>query len=111
MIYKCPDDSKHYLLNMVDSPGHNDFSHEVERSLTASDGALLLVDASQGIQAQTLANYNLAKLKFGLDVIPVLNKIDLPHSNVQRVTDELQEILGIEPRDLIQISAKSGHGI
>ncbi|KAI3645267.1 hypothetical protein MP228_011431 [Amoeboaphelidium protococcarum] len=111
MIYQCPDDSQHYLLNMVDSPGHNDFSHEVERSLTASDGALLLVDASQGIQAQTLANYNLAKLKFGLDVIPVLNKIDLPHSNVQRVTDELQEILGIEPRDLIQISAKSGHGI
>lgn len=98
---------KSYILNLIDTPGHVDFSYEVSRSLAAVEGAVLVVDATQGIQAQTLANAFLA-LEHNLTIIPVINKIDLPAADVQRVTDELVHTLGINAADIISISAKSG---
>ncbi|HEV2403022.1 MAG TPA: translation elongation factor 4 [Candidatus Saccharimonadales bacterium] len=101
---------KGYQLNLIDTPGHVDFSYEVSRSLAACEGAILVVDATQGIQAQTLANVYLA-LAADLTIIPVLNKIDLPAADVERVTAEVVGLLGCDPHDVLQISAKTGQGV
>lgn len=101
---------KGYQLNLIDTPGHVDFSYEVARSLQAVEGAILLVDATQGIQAQTIANYELAK-KQNLVIIPVLNKIDLPASDVAKVSDEVADLLSIDPSEIIMVSAKQGTGV
>lgn len=101
---------KGYDLNLIDTPGHVDFSYEVSRSLAACEGAILVVDASQGIQAQTLANTYLA-LGADLTIIPVLNKIDLPAADVERVSAELVNLLGCDPNDILKISAKTGEGV
>jgi GTP-binding protein LepA len=97
-------------LNLIDTPGHVDFSYEVSRSLAACEGAILVVDATQGIQAQTLANVYLA-LEADLSIIPVLNKIDLPAANVPRVTKEIINLLGCAESEILQISAKTGEGV
>ncbi|CAD6248041.1 unnamed protein product [Miscanthus lutarioriparius] len=102
--------NKPYCLNLIDTPGHVDFSYEVSRSLAACEGALLVVDASQGVEAQTLANVYLA-LENNLEVIPVLNKIDLPGAEPDRVAQEIEEIIGLDCRDAIRCSAKEGIGI
>jgi GTP-binding protein LepA len=99
-----------YILNLVDTPGHVDFAYEVSRSLAAVEGAILLVDATQGIQAQTLANIELAK-KQHLIIIPVVNKIDMPAARIEESCDELAHVLNIMPEDVIQISAKSGQNV
>lgn len=101
---------KGHQLNLIDTPGHVDFSYEVSRSLEACEGALLVVDASQGIQAQTLANVYLA-LGANLNIIPVLNKIDLPAAEVERVTNEVVSLLGCKPEEVLAISAKTGVGV
>lgn len=103
-------DYKGYELNLIDTPGHVDFSYEVSRSLEACEGALLIVDASQGIQAQTLANVYLA-IAADLTIIPVMNKIDLPAANVERVSAEIVGLLGCKPEDILKISAKTGQGV
>lgn len=103
-------DGQTYQLNIIDTPGHVDFSYEVSRSLTACEGALLVVDAAQGVQAQTVANcYTAAELE--LEIVPVLNKIDLPAADPERVKNEIEEIIGIDASDAIEASAKSGIGI
>src|SRR3989344_5671333 len=99
-----------FTLNLIDTPGHVDFSYEVERSLAACEGAILLVDTTQGIQAQTLAHAQKAA-GLGLTVIPVLNKIDLPTARPQTVTKELRDIFGYRPEEISLISAKTGQGI
>ena len=99
-----------YVLNLIDTPGHVDFTYEVSRSLAAVEGALLLVDATQGVQAQTLSNLYLA-LEQNLTIIPVLNKIDLPGARVQEVRDELVQLLGCFPEEILAVSAKSGEGV
>ena len=101
---------KDHDLNLIDTPGHVDFSYEVSRSLAAVEGAILVVDASQGIQAQTLANVYLA-MEQNLTIIPVLNKIDLPAADVERVSAEVINLLGCEKEDIIKISAKTGEGV
>ena len=103
-------DGQTYLLNMIDTPGHVDFSYEVSRSLTACEGALLVVDASQGVQAQTVANCFTAS-ELDLEIVPVLNKIDLPSAEPDRVIAEIENIIGIDAEDAIRASAKSGVGI
>jgi GTP-binding protein LepA len=103
-------DGEEYLLNFIDTPGHVDFSYEVSRSLAACEGALLLVDAAQGVEAQTVAVCNMAS-DHNLEIIPVINKIDLPQSDPQRVIEEIEEIVGIDASDSINISAKNGIGI
>ena len=97
-------------LNLIDTPGHVDFSYEVSRSLQACEGAVLVVDASQGIQAQTLANVYLA-MESGLEIIPVLNKVDLPAADVPRVSKEVINLLGCRDNDIIKISAKTGENV
>ena len=104
------DDGHVYQLNLIDTPGHVDFSYEVSRSLAACEGAILVIDAAQGIEAQTLANYHLA-LEHNLTIIPVINKIDLPSADPERVKDEIEELLVIEKSDAILASAKEGVGI
>ncbi|MDE2089969.1 MAG: translation elongation factor 4, partial [Gammaproteobacteria bacterium] len=103
-------DGRTYQLNFIDTPGHVDFSYEVSRSLAACEGALLVVDAAQGVEAQTVANCYTA-LDQGLEVIPVLNKIDLPTADPERVIREIEEIIGIEARDAVHVSAKTGAGV
>ena len=99
-----------YQLNLIDTPGHVDFSYEVSRSLAAVEGAILVVDASQGIQAQTLANVYLA-LEQDLEIIPVLNKVDLPAADVDRVSKEVISLLGCKREEIIEISAKTGQNV
>ena len=103
-------DGKQYLLNLIDTPGHVDFSYEVSRSLAACEGALLVVDASQGVEAQTVANCYTATEQ-GVDVIPVLNKMDLPQAEPDRVIAEIEDIVGIPARNALRVSAKTGEGV
>jgi GTP-binding protein LepA len=103
-------DGEIYQLNLIDTPGHVDFAYEVSRSLAACEGALLVVDASQGVEAQTVANCYTA-MEQGLEVVPVLNKIDLPAAEPERVAEEIEEIIGIEATDAVRVSAKTGIGI
>ena len=109
MNYKA-EDGKDYILNLIDTPGHVDFSYEVSRSLAACEGALLIVDATQGVEAQTLSNVYLA-IEQNLEIIPVINKIDLPSADVERVKEEIEEVLGIDASMAIPVSAKTGEGI
>jgi len=103
-------DGQQYLLNLIDTPGHVDFSYEVSRSLSACEGALLVVDASQGVEAQTVANCYTAT-ELGVEVIPVLNKMDLPQVEPDRVIEEIEDIVGIPAKDALKVSAKTGEGI
>lgn len=101
---------KKYIINLIDTPGHVDFSYEVSRSLASCEGAILVVDASQGVQAQTIANVYIA-LEHNLEIIPVLNKIDLPAANPERVKEEIEHVIGLDCSDAIEVSAKTGFGI
>ncbi|KLR79260.1 elongation factor 4, partial [Neisseria gonorrhoeae SK8976] len=103
-------DGQVYQLNLIDTPGHVDFSYEVSRSLSACEGALLVVDASQGVEAQTVANCYTA-IDLGVEVVPVLNKIDLPAADPERVEQEIEDIIGIDAVGAVQCSAKSGIGV
>ena len=109
MLYTASDNVE-YELNLIDTPGHVDFAYEVSRSLAACDGALLVIDATQGVQAQTVANVNLA-MKHNLHIIPVINKIDLPAADVNMCLEQMEEILAIPREEAIAVSAKEGTGI
>ena len=109
IVYKAKDGNE-YIYNLIDTPGHVDFNYEVSRSLAACDGAILVVDAAQGVEAQTLANVYLA-LDHDLDIMPVINKIDLPSANPDRVANEIEDVIGIEALDAPRISAKNGINI
>jgi len=102
--------NQEFVLNLIDTPGHVDFGYEVSRSLAACEGAILVVDATQGIQAQTLANLYSA-MELDLDIIPVLNKIDLPNSDVESRSQEIEKILGYSGDDILKVSAKTGEGV
>jgi GTP-binding protein LepA len=109
LLYDAKDGHR-YRLNLIDTPGHVDFSHEVRRSLMSAEGALLLVDASQGVEAQTVANLYLA-LEYNLEIVPVINKIDLPSAEVERIREEIDSDLGLDPYEAVLCSAKQGIGI
>ena len=109
IVYKAGD-GEEYIFNLIDTPGHVDFNYEVSRSLAACDGAILVVDAAQGVEAQTLANVYLA-LDHDLDVMPVINKVDLPSADPARVIEEIEDVIGIEAEDAPQISAKTGYHV
>jgi len=109
-LYYNAHDGQRYQLNMIDTPGHVDFSYEVSRSLAACDGALLVVDAAQGVEAQSVANCYTA-IEQGLEVLPVINKIDLPSADAERVIHEIEEIIGIQATDAARVSAKTGEGV
>ena len=109
IIYNASD-GEEYIFNLIDTPGHVDFNYEVSRSLAACEGAILVVDAAQGIEAQTLANVYLA-IDHNLDVMPVINKIDLPSADPERVVNEIEDVIGIEAQDAPRISAKNGINI
>ena len=106
IIYKAKD-GEEYILNLIDTPGHVDFNYEVSRALAACEGAVLVVDAAQGVEAQTLANVYMA-IDHNLEVFPVINKIDLPSADPQRVITEIEDVIGIVAEDAPQISAKNG---
>ena len=108
MYHRTPD-GENYQLNLIDTPGHVDFSYEVSRALAACEGALLVVDASQGIEAQTIANTLLA-MEYDLDLIPILNKVDLPQSEPERVAGEIEQRLGFRRDEVLFVSAKEGTG-
>ena len=103
-------DGKEYKLNLIDTPGHVDFSYEVSRSIAACEGALLVVDASQGIQAQTISNLYMA-IDNDLEIIPVLNKVDLPSAMIEEVEDQIIDLLGVKRSEIIRASGKTGEGI
>ena len=109
MMYKAHDGNT-YQLNLIDTPGHVDFSYEVSRSLASCEGALLVVDASQGVEAQTLANAYLA-INHGLEIIPVINKIDLPSADILRTQEAIEQAVGLDATDAIPVSAKTGQGV
>jgi GTP-binding protein LepA len=109
LVYRAQD-GEEYLFNLIDTPGHVDFSYEVSRSLAACEGALLVVDAAQGVEAQTLANAYLA-VNGGLEVVPVINKIDLPAADPERVKEQIEQVIGIDASRALQVSAKAGLGI
>src|SRR5271167_1291627 len=109
MVYPAKD-GETYQLNLIDTPGHVDFSYEVSRSLASCEGALLVVDASQGVEAQTLANAYLA-INNGLEVIPVINKIDLPSADIPRTQEMIEQAVGLDATDAIPVSAKTGQGV
>jgi GTP-binding protein LepA len=110
MYYPRPKDGETYTLNLIDTPGHVDFSYEVSRSIAACEGALLLVDATQGIQAQTISNLYLA-IEHDLEIIPIINKIDMPSSNVEEVADQIIDLIGCKREDILPVSAKTGEGV
>lgn len=103
-------DGEKYTLNLIDTPGHVDFSYEVSRSIAACEGALLIVDATQGIQAQTISNLYLA-IENDLEIIPILNKIDLPNANPEDVRDQIVDLLGCDESDILAASGKTGEGV
>ena len=109
-LYYEADNGERYQLNIIDTPGHVDFSYEVSRSLAACEGALLVVDAAQGVEAQSVANC-LTAINYDLEVLPVLNKIDLPSAEPERVINEIEEIIGIDAQEALHVSAKSGEGV
>ena len=109
-LYYDADDGERYQLNIIDTPGHVDFSYEVSRSLSACEGALLVVDAAQGVEAQSVANC-LTAINYDLEVLPVLNKIDLPSAEPERVVQEIEDIIGIEAEEALKVSAKTGIGV
>ena len=109
-MYYQAKDGKNYQINLIDTPGHVDFTYEVSRSLAACEGALLVVDAGQGVQAQTLANVHLA-FERNLEIVPVINKIDLPAADVEGVRKQIEDVIGLDASDAICCSAKSGLGI
>ena len=108
-VYRAQD-GEEYIFNLIDTPGHVDFNYEVSRSLSACEGAILIIDATQGVQAQTLANVYLA-LDHNLEIIPVINKVDLPSADVERVKKEVENIIGIDMSDAIPVSAKTGQNV
>ena len=110
VLYTSKNDGKTYTLNLIDTPGHVDFSYEVSRSLSACEGALLVVDASQGVEAQTVANCYTA-IELGVEVVPVLNKIDLPQADPDRAKQEIEDVIGIDATDAVSCSAKTGLGV
>src|SRR5689334_17890340 len=109
-MYYLAEDGHTYQINFIDTPGHVDFSYEVSRSLAACEGALLVVDAVQGVQAQSLANVHLA-VERGLEIVPIINKIDLPSADVEGVKQQIEDVIGLDTTDAIKCSAKTGIGI